>query len=262
LERPDGTTEEWHSTVLRRYQRRSKAVDDAILNIYLSGVNTRRMKGALRPLLKGTPLSKSAVSRLIGTLQEAFEEWRTRPLKDLDVVYLYADGVGVDVRIGGRVVRVPLLGVLGVLRNGEKILLAIGMRKSESEEAWRGVIEDLSRRGLKAPRLAIIDGNDGLRNALLDTWPGIDIQRCTVHKLRNLLSHAPTHLEDEVTRDYHAIVYAPSRKAASAAWDHFVGRYERRCEGVVKSLVEGGEELLTYRSIGSGILIDLLAVRA
>lgn len=246
LECADGAEEEWHSTFLRRYKRRQKAVDDAILGIYLSGANTRRIRGALRPLLKGTPLSKSAVSRLIGSLKEAFEEWRTRSLKDLDVVYLYADGVGVAVRIGGRVVRMPLLGVIGVLRSGEKILLAIGMRKSESEEAWRGVIEDLSRRDLKRPRLAIIDGNDGLRKALLDTWPGIDIQRCTVHKLRNLLSHAPAHMEEEVTTDYHAIVYAPTLKAAQAAWEHFVKKWEKRGEGVVKSLLEGGDELLTF----------------
>ena len=69
----DGTSAEWRSQLVPRYQRRSERVDAAILGVYLSGTNTRRIKGALAPLLRGGPLSKDAVSRLVGRLAEDFE---------------------------------------------------------------------------------------------------------------------------------------------------------------------------------------------
>lgn len=79
---PDGTEREFPSEVLRRYKRRMKQADDAILAIYRSGCNTRRIQQALRPLLRGVPLSKSTVSRLVASLKEDFQAWLERPLQD------------------------------------------------------------------------------------------------------------------------------------------------------------------------------------
>jgi transposase-like protein len=73
VHRADGTSREWRSETVRRYQRRTTRVDEAILGVYLAGGNTRRIKGALAPLLRGGPLSKDAVSRLMGRLREDFE---------------------------------------------------------------------------------------------------------------------------------------------------------------------------------------------
>jgi len=78
--RGDEGEEEWHSHILPRYSRRARAVDDAILGIYLSGANTRRIKGALRPLLRGTPLSKSSISRIVARVKEEYERWSRREL--------------------------------------------------------------------------------------------------------------------------------------------------------------------------------------
>jgi len=78
----DGPTAEWRSHTVRRYQRRTTRVDEAILGVYLAGGNTRRITGALAPLLRGGPLSKDAVSRLVGRLREDFDTWRTRDLAD------------------------------------------------------------------------------------------------------------------------------------------------------------------------------------
>jgi len=75
-----------------RYQRRSERVDEAILGVYLSGTNSRRIKGALAPLLRGGPLSKDAVSRLVGRLAGDFETWRCRDLADDQMQYLIMDG--------------------------------------------------------------------------------------------------------------------------------------------------------------------------
>ena len=88
-----GGAKEWTSTIVPRYQRRMPEVNEAVIATYLAGGNTRRIRGALQPLLKAAPLSKSAVSRVIATLKDGLEAWRTRSLADLDVIYVYLDGL-------------------------------------------------------------------------------------------------------------------------------------------------------------------------
>ena len=104
---PEGGTAEWRSALVPRYQRRSERVDEAILGVYLSGTNTRRIKGALAPLLRGGPLSKDAVSRLVGRLAEDFETWRRRDLEDDQIQYVIMDGWYPKVRIGKAKMHVP-----------------------------------------------------------------------------------------------------------------------------------------------------------
>src|SRR5437016_4534592 len=116
---------EWTSRIVPRYHRRMPEVNEAIVATYLAGGNTRRIRGALRPLLKAAPLSQSAVSRVVATLKVGLEEWQTRSLADLDVIYVYLDGFALRVRSAGKVVSVPVLGVIGVLPDGHKHLLAL-----------------------------------------------------------------------------------------------------------------------------------------
>jgi len=114
------------------------------------------------------------------------EAWRTRSLADLAVIFIYLDGFALRVRSAGKVVSVPALGVIGVLADGHKHLLALELCGGESFTAWKGCLDDLVARGLPAPVLAIIDGNAGLRRAVGLVWPRAAVQRCCVHKLRNL----------------------------------------------------------------------------
>jgi putative transposase len=237
---------EWTSTIVPRYQRRMPEVNEAVVATYLAGGNTRRIRGALQPLLKAAPLSKSAVSRVIATLKDGLEAWRTRSLTDLDVIYVYLDGFALRVRSAGKVVSVPVLGVVGVLPDGRKHLLALELCAGESFAAWKGCLDDLVARGLRAPALAIIDGNAGLRRAVGEIWPRAAVQRCCVHKLRNLERRAPKHMLAEIRDDFHLIVYAASPDAARAAYAAFERTWAKRCPGVVTSLREGGGELLTF----------------
>jgi len=103
----DGATEEWRSTVVPRYQRRMREVNEAVAGMYLSGGNTRRIRGALRPLLKNAPLSKRAVSRIVATLRGDWKAWSKQSLADLNVVYLYLDAIALRVRAAGRVTGLP-----------------------------------------------------------------------------------------------------------------------------------------------------------
>lgn len=239
---------EWTSTVVPRYQRRLQEVNTAVLATYLAGGNTRRIRGALAPLLHDAPLSRSAVSRIVATLKSSLDAWHTRPLGALEVVYAYLDALALRVRSGGKVVSVPILAVVGVLADGQKVLVELDLCGGESYEAWKGCLDGLVARGLKAPLLCIIDGHAGLRRAVGEVWVRAAVQRCCVHKLRNLERKAPKHVLDELRADFHRIVYAPSAEAARAAWTAFERTWGKRCPGVVKSLQEGGAELLTFFS--------------
>lgn len=239
---------EWQSRFIERYQRRARSVDSALLGCYLSGANGRRIRGALSPLLRGAPLSKSAISRIVGRLQALFTDWRKRSLKEEAVVFVYLDAIALRVRIANKVVSAPVLVALGVKADGQKVVLDLELLQSESSECWGGFVEGLVGRGLKRPCLVIIDGNKGLRAAVDKNWPGTQVQRCTVHKLRNLERHVPRHALEEVKSDYHRIIYAESVDQARKAYREFVLKWKKLAPKVVVSLEEAGEELLTFYS--------------
>jgi putative transposase len=246
LKGADGAEGEWHSRIIPRYQRRTERVDAALLGAYLSGVNSRRLRGALSPLLRGAPLSKDAVSRLVGRLRDEFMTWSTRDLAAEEVCYLFLDGWYPRVRIGKKRVRVPVLVVLGVCADGRRIVLAMRIAGQESEAAWRELLQSLVDRHLGTPALAVIDGNHGLLAALRAQWPQIAIQRCTNHKLRNLLAKAPAHLREELAEDYRRMIYADNREGVEQERARFLRKWRLRCKAVVSSFEEAGDELFTF----------------
>lgn len=242
----DGSSREWRSHMIRRYQRRTERVDEAILGVYLAGTNTRRLRGALSPLLRGAALSKDAISRLVGRLREDFETWSKRDLSEEQIVYLFADGWYPRVRIGKKRVRVPVLVTLGTCADGRRVILDLRIAGEESAASWSEVVRSLIERGVGLPRIAVIDGNPGLEAALRAAWPKIDIQRCTNHKLWNLLAKAPAHLREELAEDYRRMIYGESREAVEKARVAFGRKWMLRCKAVVASLEEAGEELFTF----------------
>jgi putative transposase len=246
IEDAQGQSREWHSRMIPRYQRRTERVDEAILGVYLSGTNTRRLRGALAPLLRGAPLSKDAVSRLVGRLREDFEAWGQRDLGELQIRYLFLDGWYPRVRIGKKRVRVPVLVTLGVCANGHRVVLDLRLAGGESEQAWLDAMRSLAARNLGAPRLAVIDGNPGLAAALRMQWPQLALQRCTNHKLWNLLAKAPAHLREELAEDYRRMIYAASREAVEQARVGFLRKWKLRCKAVSASFEEAGDELFTF----------------
>jgi transposase-like protein len=243
---PDGSEREWHSRLVPRYRRSSAEVEQSVLGVYLSGSNTRRIRGALEPLLSGAALSKSAVSRLVLRLEESYRLWQQRDLAEEKILYLYLDAIYPKVRSAGRVVSLAILVALGVKDTGEKVLLSLMSAGAESTDGWQMLLEDLAARKMGRPRLVISDGNPGLGAALDRLWPGAAHQRCTVHKLRNLVAKAPKHAHEAVREDYHRIVYAETRDAAQQAHAAFLLKWKKLCPPVAASLEEAGEQLLTF----------------
>ena len=131
-------------------------------------------------------------------------------------------------------------------RDGQKVLLAVKTMGGETEAAWRAVLEDLMACGLKTPELLIVDGGKGLEAALAGLWGDVPVQRCTVHKERNLLAHAPKHLHDEIKADFSDMMYAEDAETVRKKHKAFLAKWRLRCRGVVDSLEEAGERLFTF----------------
>jgi transposase-like protein len=239
-------TKEYKSELVPRYERRSSRINAALMSCYLTGANTRKVKLALRPLLDGTPMSKSVVSRVVRKMAAQFEVWRSRDLSESTYAILIMDAMRLPVRLARRVVKVPVLVVLGVRENGQRELLDLRVAPSESTDAWSGMVDQLVKRHLSSPVLVQVDGNQGLTNSIHEHWPKAEIQRCCRHKYVNLKSRCPKHAHAELKRDYHAIVYAENGERAKAAYDSFCRKWDKLVPEVAKSLREAGEALLTF----------------
>jgi transposase-like protein len=240
-----GGTREWRSSALPRYARMTRQVEALIAGAHLSGTNTRRVKRALGALFRGA-VGKDVVSRTWRKVKADWDAWNRRDLAAEDVVRLILDGTVVRVRLDRKATNVSLLVVLGVRRDGQKVLLAVKNMGGESEAAWRGVLDDLVARGLGAPEFLITDGGAGLERALAALWPDVPAQRCTVHKHRNLLAHAPDTLHEEVSADYTDMVYAASAKEVEQRRKAFLRKWRLKCPGVAASLEEAGDRLFAF----------------
>ena len=236
---------EWRSELLPAYRRLSRRAEALVAQAYLAGVNTRRVRRALAGLFAGR-VGKDAVSRAWRRARSAWEAWRERDLAGEGVVRLILDGTAVKVRLDKRVTAVSLLVALGVRRDGRKVVLAIENMGGESEAAWRQVLEGLASRGLGKPELVIVDGGKGLEAALAAVWDDVPVQRCAVHKERNLLAHAPKHLHEEVKADFHDMVHAEGKAEVLAKRKAFLAKWRLRCRAVAESLDEAGERLFTF----------------
>jgi putative transposase len=245
LNTPNGKTTEWKSQVLPVYQRRTKTADALIAGAYLSGTNTRRVRRALATLFRGA-VSKDTVSRVWRKVESDWKAWNARSLTDEPIVRLILDGTVVRVRLDRKATSISLLVVLGVRADGQKVLLAVKAVGGETKEAWQAVLDDLIKRGLRKPEFLIVDGGSGLEAALGAIWSDVPTQRCTVHKERNLLAHAPKRLHDEIKADYTDMIYAATPQEVEKRRKAFLRKWRVRHSPVAESLEEAGDRLFTF----------------
>jgi transposase-like protein len=186
------------------------------------------------------------VSRVWRKVKSDWDAWNARSLAEEPIVRLILDGTVVRVRLDRKATAIVLLVVLGVREDGQKVLLAVKNMGGETSEAWRVVLDDLVKRGLVKPRFLIVDGGTGLEQALAALWGDVPTQRCTVHKHRNLLAHAPQRLHEEVSADYNDMIYAASAAEIEERRRAFIRKWRLKCKAVADSLEEAGERLFTF----------------
>src|SRR5436853_3884074 len=238
-----GKTTEWRSTALRAYQRRTRQADALIAGAYLAGTNTRRVRRALAAVFGGA-VGKDTVSRVWRKVKSDWDAWNARSLAEEPIVRLILDGTVVRVRLDRKATSIVLLVVLGVREDGQKVLLAVKNMGGETSQAWRAVLDDLVKRGLRQPEFLIVDGGTGLEQALAALWGDVPTQRCTVHK--HLLAHAPQRLHKEVSADYSDMIYAASAAEIEQRRRAFSRKWRLKCKAVADSLEEAGDRFFTF----------------
>jgi putative transposase len=233
------------SEVLKSYQRQSGNLKAMIPELYLHGLATGDFELALRGFLgDGASLSASSVGRLKEQWEAEYERWRKRSLRESHYVYLWCDGIYPKAGLVGD--KTALLVVLGVNQDGCKEALAILEGYRESTESWKSVLHDLKERGLDNPRLFIGDGALGLWAAIREVYPQASEQRCWVHKMRNVKTHFPKRLHDEVKGYLREMYYAAAKENTLDLMDQFAGRYAKVYPRAVECLLKDKDPLLTY----------------
>jgi transposase-like protein len=231
--------------VVRAYARRTAEIDRAILAGFVLGLSTRKVGEVLLALL-GRPVSAATVSTVARTLDAAVAAFHRRPLKDAYKV-LMLDGVVLARKTGAGAIRRPVLVALGLRRDGKKEIIDFRLVNSESAAEWERFLSDLHRRGLAGGGLEMIcvDGGHGLLAALPTVFPGIPVQRCWAHKIRNILDKVRKADQPAVKRALHAVMNAPHEPAARRAARRFADRWEQRYPNAVHCLRRDLDELLT-----------------
>jgi len=245
LEVPRDREGEFVTEVFERYKRMTGDVEEAVLEMYLSGISVRKIAGVTEALSR-VRIGKDAVSRIARRLEEEQKEWRMRTLKEKKYPYLYLDATYLKVRWGASVTSMALLVCVGVDEEGFREVLAVEVAGSEKSEAYASLLRGLLDRGLWGVRLVISDNHEGIKAAVRGELPGVGWQRCVVHFERNVLSHVPSSLMAEVAEDLKAVFKVRREKTARALAEEFVELYESRYPKAVSVFEAGVEDALTY----------------
>ena len=245
LEVPRDREGEFVTEVFERYKRMTGDVEEAVLEMYLSGISVRKIAGVTEALSR-VKVGKDAVSRIASRLQEEQREWHERSLEEKAYPYLYLDATYLKVRWGPRVTSMALLACVGVDEEGFREVLAVEVAGSEKGAAYASLLRGLLDRGLKGVRLVVSDDHEGIKTAVSGELPGAEWQRCVVHFERNILSHVPASSMGEVAEDLSAIFKVRRVKTAKALAEEFVELYGKRFPKAVTVFEAGIEDALTY----------------
>lgn len=240
-----GRGERFVSRVLPLFQRRTRQVGDLLPELYLHGLALGDFELALRGLLgEGAPLSSASLARLKARWQLEYDAWKQRRLDDLEVVYIWADGL--YVKAGLQDTKAALLVLIGALTDGQKVVLAVESGQRESKESWGAVLRDLRARGLNPWRCTVADGHLGIWAALAEQQPTAAEPRCWNHRITNVLDALPQKEQAQARTLLGAMPYAESQAACEALRAQFEKRYQPVAPKAVERLTHDWERLITF----------------
>jgi putative transposase len=238
---------EFVTELFERYKRMTGDVEQAVLEMYLSGISVRKIAGVTDALSR-VRIGKDAVSRIASRLEEEQRDWRERLLEEKEYPYLYLDATYLKVRWGASVTNLALLACVGVDEEGFREVLVVEVAGSEKGAAYTSLLRGLIDRGLKGVRLVVSDDHEGIKAAVAGELPGVKWQRCVVHFERNVLSHVPASSTAEVAEDLKAIFKVRRQKIALALAEEFIELHGRRFPKAISVFEAGIGDALSYLS--------------
>ncbi len=235
------------SSILPRYLRRTKSIEELLPWLYLKGISSGDFGEALAALLgpEAPGLTASTIGRLKALWWDEYEAWRKRDLSSKRYVYFWADGVYFSPRMEHD--KQCVLVIIGADEAGHKDIIGIVDGYRESTQSWKELLLDLKHRGLQTgPELAIGDGALGFWAALREVCGETREQRCWVHKAGNVLNQMPKSLQAKAKGHLQDIWMAESKAEAEGAFDFFTEAYGVKYDKAVERLVKDRERLLTF----------------
>jgi transposase-like protein len=229
----DGT----FSTVLfERFQRSEKALCVTLMEMYVQGVSTRKVKSVTEKLC-GRTFSRETVSKLSGELDQKVAEWRNRPLEG-EYPYLIVDALYEKVRRGGKVISQGVLIVMGINSDGMREILEVRIADTENETTWSDLFRDLKRRGLKGVELVTSDNHEGIKNAVKRFFQGSSWQRCQCHFMRNMLRLASKGEKTQLKADLRAVFNADDTETLNWRLDETIHKWTEKKQEVAEKIDE------------------------
>lgn len=245
LEVPRDREGEFVTELFERYKRMTGDVEEAVLELYLSGISVRKIADVTDSLSR-VRIGKDAVSRIASRLEEQQKEWRERPLGEKEYPYLYLDATYLKLRWGASVTSMALLACVGVDEEGFREVLAVEVAGTEKGAAYASLLRGLLDRGLSGVRLVVSDDHEGIKGAVSGELPGVEWQRCVVHFQRNVLAHVPASSMGQVAEDLKAIFKVRRQKTALTLAEEFVELYSGRFPKAISVFESGIADALTY----------------
>jgi len=237
----------FNSTIVPKYLRRTKNIEDLLPLLYLKGISTNDFAEALAPVLgqDAKNLSPGVICRLKSKWDDEYNVWQKRTLEDKQYVYFWADGIHLKARMEES--RLCVLVIIGVTEKGDKELVAIECGLRESKASWLSLLQNIKQRGLAiGPKLAVGDGALGFWGALTEVYGDTKHQRCWFHKMGNMLDKLPKSLHGRAKKQLKDIWMAPTRAEAYRLFDVFVETYKSKYPKASDCLIKAKDEMLAF----------------
>jgi len=237
------------TSVFEKYNRRDQAFLLSMIEMFVNGVSTRKVKNIVHQLC-GEHVSKSLVSDLTKKLDPIVNEWASRSISANNYRYLYVDAMYIKVREFDKVVSKGVYIGLAVKDDGKREIIGLKVGHGESEENWANFFDDLISRGFRSPRLIISDAHVGLQNAIQKKFIGSTWQRCSVHLRKNIIDRMPKKDSEEAKSQLRSIFEAPNLKTSREIKNKFIKTYEdnKKYTDALEILDEGYEDAIQYYS--------------
>jgi len=226
--------------IFDRYQRSEKALVSSMLEMYVQGVSTRKVKMITEELC-GHSFSASTISRINKTLDEDLAKFSTRKL-DEPYPYLILDARYEKVRIDGVIRSQAVMIAIGVDWDGRRAVLGVELANRESLTAWKDFISSLLMRGLSGVEFVVSDNHPGLKKAVAELLATSVWQRCYVHFLRNALDHLPRKADDDCLQElrwmYDRRTLEEARNDLAAWLEKWSNKYPKLCNWAEETIEE------------------------